>query len=297
MRQDTQTRATHTYTPAVYLPLNRRARISIWCTKNAHTHIHTTSVPTDYEPHADRPAGMPRWWVHSHLQSAPTLEPLAGGKAHAIAAVAASGMTSAPEGSRRVYSNSAPDLLMAGKASSPLPPLHNPSAASEGIKAVKGLRAEESEESSKLLQVPVSALEILCSDLRMSGFNSPAFLTPELSQERRKMLLDRTVHLKGHLALQPSALILTLSTAPTLQSLAISCGLDSRHELTVLEEELDGVKFWGLGLANKHSKVWVYVNVYHTHIYTRASSHTLHARKHTLSGVGGRCVKWQQFLN
>ena len=214
-------------------------------------------------------------------------------------------MTSAPEGSRRVYSKSAPDLLIAStegagkavKASSPLPPLHNPPAAPEGIKAVKGLSAEESEESSKLLQVPVLALEILCSDLRMSGFNSPAFLTPELSQERRKMLLDRTVHLKGHLALQPSALILTLSTAPTLQSLAISCGLDSRHELTVLEEELDGVKFWGLGLANKHSKVWVYVNVYHTHIYTRASSHTLHARKHTLSGVGGRCVKWQQFLN
>ena len=235
---------------------------------------------------------MPRWWVHSHLQSAPTLEPLAGGKAHAIAAVAASGMTSAPEGSRRVYSKSAPDLLIAStegvekavKASLPLPPLHNPPAAPEGIKAVKGLSAEESEESSKLLQVPVLALEILCSDLRMSGFNSPAFLTPELSQERRKMLLDRTVHLKGHLALQPSALILTLSTAPTLQSLAISCGLDSRHELTVLEEELDGVKFWGLGLANKHSKVWVYVNVYHTHIYPRARARThTHARTHAHS--------------
>ena len=235
---------------------------------------------------------MPRWWVHSHLQSAPTLEPLAGGKAHAIASVAASGMTSAPEGSRRVYSKSAPDLLIAStegvekavKASLPLPPLHNPPAAPEGIKAVKGLSAEESEESSKLLQVPVLALEILCSDLRMSGFNSPAFLTPELSQERRKMLLDRTVHLKGHLALQPSALILTLSTAPTLQSLAISCGLDSRHELTVLEEELDGVKFWGLGLANKHSKVWVYVNVYHTHIYPRARARThTHARTHAHS--------------
>jgi hypothetical protein len=116
-------------------------------------------------------------------------------------------MTSAPEGSRRVYSKSATHLLIAStegaekavKASLPLPPLHNPPAAPEGIKAVKGLSAEESEESSKLLQMPVLALEILCSDLRMSGFNSPAFLTPELSQERRKMLLDRTVHLKGHL--------------------------------------------------------------------------------------------------
>jgi hypothetical protein len=120
----------------------------------------------------------------------------------------------------------------------------------------------------------VSALEILCSDLRMSGFNTPAFVTPELSQERRKMLLDCTVHMKGHLALQPSALILTLITAPTLQTLEISCGLDSRHELTVLEEELDCVKFGGLGLANKHSKVCVYVNVYHTHIYARARART-----------------------
>jgi hypothetical protein len=180
--------------------------------------------------------------------------------------------------------------------------------------ALKGLGAEESKESSKLLQGPMSALtlplspsspyyavpkiergfkpatpatpdakplqmqthtgvhwgywgemrtleEILCSDLRMSGFNSPAFVTPELSQVRRKMLLARTVHLKGHLALQPLARILTHITAPTLEALAISFGLESRHELTVLEEEPDGVKFGGLGLANKHSKVWVYVNV------------------------------------
>jgi hypothetical protein len=211
---------------------------------------------------------MPRWWLQGHHgQSAPTL---AGGKAHAIAAVAASGMTWAPEGSRQVHSNyskSAPDLLIA-------PPPHNPPAAPEGIMAVKGLGAEESEESSMLGQVSVSALEILCSDLRMSGFNTPAFVTPELSQERRKMLLDCTVHMKGHLALQPSALILTLITAPTLQTLEISCGLDSRHELTVLEEELDCVKFGGLGLANKHSKVCVYVNVYHTHIYARARART-----------------------
>ena len=211
---------------------------------------------------------MPKWWLQGHHgQSAPTL---AGRDAYAIAAVAASGMTSAPEGSRRVHSNyskSAPDLLIA-------PPPHNPPAVPEGIMAVKGLGAKESEESSMLGQVPVSALEILCNDLRMSGFNSPAFLTPELSQERQKMLLDRTVHLKGHLALQPSALILPLSTAPTLQALAISCGLDSRHEITVLEEELDGVKFRGLGLASKHSKVWVYVNVYHTYIYARARART-----------------------
>jgi hypothetical protein len=236
---------------------------------------------------------MPRWWVHSHLQSAPTLAPLAGRKAHAIAAVAASGMTSAPEGSRGVYSKSAPDLLIAstegsGKASSPLPqPDNPPPAAPEGIMAVKGF-AEESEESSKLLQAPVSALEILCSDLRMSGFNSPAFLTLELSQERRKMLLDRTVHLKGHLALQPSALILTLIRAPTLQALAISCGLDSRHEPTVLEEELDCVKFGGLGLANKHSKVWAYVNVYHTHIHTRACVYVYGARARAHTNILNR---------
>ena len=242
----------------MYLPFDRSAKIRILCNINTHTHTHTSCDYTDYEPHADRP-----------------------------------------------------DLLIvstegAGKASSPLPPPQNPPSAPEGIMAVKGLGAEESEESSKLVQEPESALalralplspsspyyavpmiergfkpatpstpdakplkmqtytgvhwgywgemrtleEILCSDLRMSGFNSPAFVTPELSQERRKMLLGRTVHLKGHLALQPSARILTHITAPTLEALAISFGQDSRHEVTVAEDQ-----FVGLGLANKHCKV------------------------------------------
>jgi hypothetical protein len=79
----------------------------------------------------------------------------------------------------------------------------------------------------------------------MSGFHAPAFITPLLSRERKKMLLCRTVHLKGYLTLSPMTRQLHGTSNPTSQ---VQIDFETSQETQDPEiQEKD--KYIGLGMS------------------------------------------------
>jgi hypothetical protein len=87
--------------------------------------------------------------------------------------------------------------------------------------------------------------EVICSDLRMSGFHAPAFITPLLSTERKKMLLGRTADLSGHLTLSLIARQLLGTSNPSSQ-----VQIDFRTSPETQDSEIqESVKYIGLGMS------------------------------------------------
>jgi hypothetical protein len=81
----------------------------------------------------------------------------------------------------------------------------------------------------------------------MSGFHAPAFITPLLSTERKKMLLGRTVHLNGHLTLSLIARQLHGTSNPTSQ-VTVQTDFGTSQE-TQDSEIPERDKYIGLGMS------------------------------------------------
>ena len=79
----------------------------------------------------------------------------------------------------------------------------------------------------------------------MSGFRAPAFITPLLSTERKKMLLGRTVHLNGHLILSLIAQQL-LGTSNSTSQVQIDFGTSQETQDSEIQER---DKYIGLGMS------------------------------------------------
>jgi hypothetical protein len=79
----------------------------------------------------------------------------------------------------------------------------------------------------------------------MSGFHAPAFITPLLSTERKKMLLGRTVHLNGHLILSLIAQQL-LGTSNSTSQVQIDFGTSQETQDSEIQER---DKYIGLGMS------------------------------------------------
>ena len=79
----------------------------------------------------------------------------------------------------------------------------------------------------------------------MSGFHAPAFITPLLSTERKKMLLGRTVHLNGHLILSLIARQL-LGTSNSTSQVQIDFGTSQETQDSEIQER---DKYIGLGMS------------------------------------------------
>ena len=79
----------------------------------------------------------------------------------------------------------------------------------------------------------------------MSGFRAPAFITPLLSTERKKMLLGRTVHLNVHLTLSLIARQLLGNSNPTSQ-VQIDFGTSQETQDSEIQER---DKYIGLGMS------------------------------------------------
>ena len=79
----------------------------------------------------------------------------------------------------------------------------------------------------------------------MSGFHGPAFITPLLSTERKKMLLGRTADLSGHLTLSLIARQLHGTSNPSSQ-----VQIDFRTSPETQDSEIqESVKYIGLGMS------------------------------------------------
>ena len=78
----------------------------------------------------------------------------------------------------------------------------------------------------------------------MSGFHAPAFITPLLSTERKKILLGRTAHLTGYLTLSPIARGLLGTSNPTSQA-PTYFGTQETRDLEIQESD----KYVGLGMS------------------------------------------------
>jgi hypothetical protein len=79
----------------------------------------------------------------------------------------------------------------------------------------------------------------------MSGFHVPAFITPLLSTERKKMLLGRTTDLNGHLTLSLIARQLFGTCNPTSQ-----VQIDFRTSQETQDSEIqESDKYIGLGMS------------------------------------------------
>jgi hypothetical protein len=79
----------------------------------------------------------------------------------------------------------------------------------------------------------------------MSGFHVPAFITPPLSTERKKMLLGRTADLSGHLTLSLIARQLHGTSNPSSQ-----VQIDFRTSPETQDSEIqESVKYIGLGMS------------------------------------------------
>jgi hypothetical protein len=83
----------------------------------------------------------------------------------------------------------------------------------------------------------------------MSGFHAPAFITPQLSTERKKMLLGRTVHLNDHLTLSLIARhVLGTSNTTSQTDSQVQIDFETSQETQASEiEERD--KYLGLGMS------------------------------------------------
>ena len=79
----------------------------------------------------------------------------------------------------------------------------------------------------------------------MSGFHAPAFITPLLSTERKKILLGRTVHLKGYLTLSPIARGLHGASNPTSQTQTYFGTSQETQDSEIQESD----KYIGLGMS------------------------------------------------
>jgi hypothetical protein len=79
----------------------------------------------------------------------------------------------------------------------------------------------------------------------MSGFHAPAFISPLLSRERKKMLLGTTVHLNDYLILSPISRQLLGTSNPTSQ-VKIDFGTSQETQDPEIQER---DKYLGLGMS------------------------------------------------